>query len=500
MKFFQSLVYCLLAVCVILIVGSHSFLLLASGSFLLSKKTAYLLGDTVVVTLVDVDMNTSSNSVDTLPTALKVTGSNYTVGSDLVLDLVETGINTSTFLATIRTGTMTIGGIGTGGGEAGSGENDGTIKAVQEGIADIIFTAPPPSPKNARNDLSFSSFDATLAFNANSYDLGSYAVITLADAERNTKHTEAETLLNDVFIQTSTSNSTKVRMVETGADAGTFVGSIQVVSSGGTAELSRIQAVEGDTLTITYIDEVNTTGSSRTVTDTALVTTTPIASPTSTATATPIFTPIPTITQLPTVTTGEAIDKLTYATLTGTVNTHGLSTTVYFEYWTASNTYRYTTSTQMVNGSSDTPISIDTNELPLGINSPYTFYYRIVAQNSTGTSYGDERSFTARLHSDCFAESLEVSPSRLTLRRNQSSTVTVTLLGNGGNCPLEGETVTTRINKSGKKRISILPKNGTTDENGKTEFTIIAKRLGRAKITFKTSSLKKSIIVIVKSK
>lgn len=277
----------------------------------------------------------------------------------------------------LYTGTVTIGGVGTGGGESGSGENEGTIKAVQSGIAKVIYTYIPPSTSATRY-LSFSSFDAILAFDANSYDLGSYAVITLADAERNTNHTETEVLLNDVFIQTSTPNSTKVRMVETGADAGTFVGSIQVVPSESTTEFSRIQAAEGDTLTITYIDEITITGSSRIVTDTALVATTPGASPTTTATpiliTTPTFTQTPTLLQLPTVTTGEAIDKLTYATFTGTVNAHGLSTTVYFEYGTAINTYSYTTSSQTVNGSSDTPVSIDTDELPVGINSPYTFF------------------------------------------------------------------------------------------------------------------------------
>ena len=138
------------------------------------------------------------------------------------------------------------------------------------------------------------------------YQLGSYATITLADAERSTTHTDVQTLSTDVFIQTSTVNSTKVKMVETGIDTGTFMGSIQIASSGGTLEFSRIQAAEGETVEISYIDEVNTTGSSRTVTDTAVVrsatipTPTPEASPTPAPTLPPLPTPAPTLPPLPT--------------------------------------------------------------------------------------------------------------------------------------------------------------------------------------------------------
>jgi len=251
------------------------------GTLSLSKDTAYLFGDTVVAMVVDVDRNTSLTAADTLTTALKLTGSNYSVGTDLLMNLVESGVNTSTFLATITTGTTTSGG--------GTGANSGTVKAIQGGIANVIYTDIAPSTSSATKSLSFSASDATLAFDADSYSLGSYALIILVDAERNTSISTAQSLLSDVFIQTSSANSTKVRMVETGADTGTFKGSIQVASSGDTTEFSRIQASEGDTLTITYVDEVNTTGSSRTVKDTASVMAagSPIPTPTPTPTPTP---------------------------------------------------------------------------------------------------------------------------------------------------------------------------------------------------------------------
>jgi len=156
------------------------------GTLSLSKDTAYLFGDTVVAMVVDVDRNTSLTAADTLTTALKLTGSNYSVGTDLLMNLVESGVNTSTFLATITTGTTTSGG--------GTGANSGTVKAIQGGIANVIYTDIAPSTSSATKSLSFSASDATLAFDADSYSLGSYALIILVDAERNTSSTTAQSL------------------------------------------------------------------------------------------------------------------------------------------------------------------------------------------------------------------------------------------------------------------------------------------------------------------
>jgi len=118
--------------------------------------------------------------------------------------------------------------------------------------------------------LSFSSSDATMKFDAESYAVGSYAVVTHVDAEENSDHTQEDTILTHV-IETSSNNSTWLKLVETGADTGTFKGSIQVVASGGTLEFERIQATVGDTLKVTCVDEVNTTGSARELTVTASV-------------------------------------------------------------------------------------------------------------------------------------------------------------------------------------------------------------------------------------
>ncbi len=354
----------------------------------LSKYTAYLSGDTIVATVIDADRNTGVTSEDTLTTAIKIENTSD-LTKNFFLDLKENGLNSGTFLATIKTGTIT-----TGGASSSVRANSGTIKATQGGTATVIYTDTTPTASTLIKELALSNFDAVLFFNNDAYPLNSYAGMTLADAERNTNHTEAESLLNDVFIETSSFNITRARMLETGVDTGTFVGSIQVAASGGTLEFERIQAAADDTLKITYIDEINTTGSLRTVTDTALVVTTV------TPTVVPTLSPSP------------------------------------------------------------TPSASPTPSL-------------------------------------CEAESIAVSPRKLTLKKNQSKEVSVTLAGKN-DCPVEGETVTSSVNKKGRKYISI-PSTAVTDADGVATFTVTAKKkIGDTKITFKAGSLKETITVKVK--
>src|SRR3989337_2041586 len=81
-----------------------------TGGLFLSKYIAYLSGDTIVATVIDADRNTGATLEDTLTTAIKITGSNYSIGTDMLLDIKEDGVNSGTFLATIKTGTTTVGG------------------------------------------------------------------------------------------------------------------------------------------------------------------------------------------------------------------------------------------------------------------------------------------------------------------------------------------------------------------------------------------------------
>jgi len=466
----------------------------ALGTLSLSKDTAYLSGDTVVATVVDVDRNTSLTAADTLTTALKVTGSNYSVGTDLTMNLVENGVNTGTFLATITTGTTTTGG--------GTGANSGTIKTVQGGIANVIYIDTAPSASSATKNLSFSASDATLAFDADSYTLGTYALVTLVDAERNTSISTAQSLLSDVFIQTSSANSTKVRMVETAADTGTFKGSIQVASSGDTTEFSKIKASAGDTLKISYIDEVNTTGSSRTVTDTATVTAAATPTPTPTATATPGVTPTPTATPTGTATptptppstgvivgtvstSGVPIPGATVTVDTGETGTTGPDGTYTIanvsagDHTVTASATGFDSSSQTVTVVAGSAVVADFNLTPSAVTPTPT---PIVTPTPT----------------ICEPESVSVSPSSLSLKRKKSGTVTVTVTGDAG-CAVEDETVTATINSAGKKRISVSPTSDSTDENGQATFTITAKnKTGNARVTFKAGDVKKSITVKVR--
>jgi M6 family metalloprotease-like protein len=92
----------------------------------------------------------------------------------------------------------------------------------------------------------------------------------------------------------------------------------------------------------------------------------------------------------PTAKTGSVTNMTSNsATLNGTVNAYGYTTTVWFEYGITSGTYSNTTTTQTVSGSTDTTVSIDISSL----SENTTYYYRIVAQNSAGTVYGTENNF-----------------------------------------------------------------------------------------------------------
>lgn len=98
----------------------------------------------------------------------------------------------------------------------------------------------------------------------------------------------------------------------------------------------------------------------------------------------------------------------------------------------------------------------------------------------------------------CNAKKISVSEKTLTLKREESKNVTVTLTGNDG-CLSEGKIVTTSINKAGQKRITISSTSTAVDSNGQAVFTITAnnKKTGKAKVTFGSGKLKKSLTVKV---
>src|SRR5947208_2484215 len=77
------------------------------------------------------------------------------------------------------------------------------------------------------------------------------------------------------------------------------------------------------------------------------------------------------------------------ATLNGSVDPHGLTTTVHFEYGTTTG-YGLTTASQSKSGNTYQNVSANIS----GLSASTTYHFRIVATNSAGTVHGSDRTFT----------------------------------------------------------------------------------------------------------
>jgi N-acetylneuraminic acid mutarotase len=92
----------------------------------------------------------------------------------------------------------------------------------------------------------------------------------------------------------------------------------------------------------------------------------------------------------PVVTTNPATNITSLsATLNGSLNPNGLTTTVYFEYG-PTRTYGFTTPVQTRTGNTFRNINANIN----GLSASSTYHFRIVAINTAGTTYGSDRTFT----------------------------------------------------------------------------------------------------------
>jgi hypothetical protein len=79
------------------------------------------------------------------------------------------------------------------------------------------------------------------------------------------------------------------------------------------------------------------------------------------------------------------------ATLNGSVDPQGLSTTVRFQYGRTTG-YAFTTANQIFTGNTTQNAAANIR----GLRSRKRYHFRIVATNSAGTSYGSDRTFTTR--------------------------------------------------------------------------------------------------------
>jgi hypothetical protein len=92
----------------------------------------------------------------------------------------------------------------------------------------------------------------------------------------------------------------------------------------------------------------------------------------------------------PVVTTNPATLIASFsATLNSSVDPHGLTTSIHFQYGTTTS-YGLTTAPQSKTGNTFQPISANIS----GLMASTTYHFRIVAANSAGTTYGSDRTFT----------------------------------------------------------------------------------------------------------
>lgn len=258
------------------------------------------------------------------------------------------------------------------------------------------------STNNSSNNMAIvtKNFDAVLAFTTDSVALGENAVVSLSDPESDTSGSTVN-LVNVSIKSTTDSSGTTLRLTETGASTGSFLGTIGV-SSKSTLVNSNIKATVGDTLTVTFTDNPDANGGISIVTDTAIVTAAVTAQP-------------------PSVVTGSSTNVTFHsATLNGTVNANELTTTAWFQYGTTIGYYDNTSSTQGVSGSSDTTVSINIGGLLTGTS----YYYRLVAENSAGTTYGSEMSFITTTDTTKPSGSIGINSNAA---YTNSTTVTLTL-------------------------------------------------------------------------
>jgi len=147
----------------------------------------------------------------------------------------------------------------------------------------------------------------------------------------------------------------------------------------------------------------------------------------------------------PTVTTGAGTAVSTgSATLNGTVNPNGSSTSYYFEYGTSTSYSMTTTSTNAGSGTSTISVSVPVT----GLTPCTTYHFRVTASNNAGISYGDDQTFTT------------TCPSEPTVTTNWPTSVTIS-----------SATVNGRVNPNGESTTYYFEYGTTTDYGFSTTST-----------------------------
>ena len=263
-----------------------------AGTLQTDKTEAFLSGDSVIVTLIDNDLNTTS-AKDSTSINLRSSSESTDVG----LTVTENETNSGTFVGTFQTGATSA-----------ASTTVPTVRAVADGNITVKYSDASPAA-DITTVVNTKNFGAVLEV-TETVPLEGNAVVSLYNPETNTSISTAN-VVNVNVVSSTDSTGTTVRLTETGNNTGSFLGTM-AVSASNTLVNTRIKAATGDTVTVSFTDNPDANGGITVVTDTATVgeVATPVPSPTPgvtpspgvspSATVTPVESPVATVTPVPT--------------------------------------------------------------------------------------------------------------------------------------------------------------------------------------------------------
>jgi hypothetical protein len=177
----------------------------------------------------------------------------------------------------------------------------------------------------------------------------------------------------------------------------------------------------------------------------------------------------------PAVTTGDASSiGQTSATVAGTVDPNGVTTTYHFEYGTTTS-YGLTTADRTADG--DDPVAVQATLS--GLTSDTTYHYRLVATNADGTVNGADRSFHTAANPRAPGVSTggvrNVSPTGATLTGSvDPNTAAATYHFEYGTSTSYGSATASRSAGSGDRSVSVTAGIGSLTANTRYHYRLVA--------------------------
>ncbi|WP_405250311.1 beta strand repeat-containing protein [Dokdonia sp. Asnod3-C12] len=209
-------------------------------------------GDTLNIIVTDNDLNLDITSVD----SIDVVVINDQTGETETITLTETGVDTGVFEGTVNTVFGDIAGT----------DNDGIFN-TQAGDT-VTVTYDDELDSNGNNPDPITDTDNVLGGVTGVVDITDTSVpgdtldISVTDNDLNEDITAIETI-EVIVINDNTGESEIITLTETGADTGVFEGTVETVSGiiAGTDNDGVFNSQAGDTITVTYDDVLDVTGS-----------------------------------------------------------------------------------------------------------------------------------------------------------------------------------------------------------------------------------------------